>query len=389
MSTRPAVVVLLLGLLAAAAAVPRFGQRENPSDPLSDSDYYLDMAEAFAAGGAASFDSTWTTPGHPGSKHYTRPLLPLLAAGLDRLAPVGVRAAFSIVDVLAAWTLATALFLFLRGSSPGLRHAWLPSALFLTGLPQINWGYHILTDTLGYATAFLSALGAWALLRRRADAGRIEPAVWLGLVGVFGIQAVAYFARESAWMAPVVVGALMLAGPPGGRRFAGIVLAALVLAALPHALWVGELGVERTAIPLLPNRLLAPDYLLGALGRSLLAFHLMLPLAILGAARSGLRAAPPLLLAWSVAALLYMAAGYAHNTIGIVGYPLRLTYALFPLVYFEAARGLEALRFGAGARAALVLVVVNASVGVAGVALDPTSGVRATAPLRAERRPGS
>src|SRR5690606_27073536 len=116
-------------------------------------------------GERAAFDPAWSDPGYFGAHHYGRPALPFLAGWAARLVPgLSVEAGFSVLAILAAWAVAGALHWLIARAAPELQHPWLPSALFLAAFPQMNWGYHILTDTLGLATAFLAALAGAALL---------------------------------------------------------------------------------------------------------------------------------------------------------------------------------------------------------------------------------
>jgi hypothetical protein len=361
----------LFALLAIAASLPRFGERENPAAALSDSDYYLDMA-GVAAGERPAFDAEWSDPGYFGAHHYGRPLAPFLAGTLARALPVAPAHAFSVLAVLAAWAVAVALHRLLVHTAPGLRIAWLPSALFLTGFPQMNWGYHVLTDTVGYATAFLSAVAAGAAIERDQD--RRLP---LALLGVFALQALAFLARETAWMVPVAVAWTVLvrwrAGEPLGRGAA--VLGAVLLAAVPHQLYLRALGLRGIAIPFTPAAWLDGAYLLDFVVKSALAFHLLWLLALVGWRTRERAPVPAVLVGWTLAALAYMAAGYAHNTLGEggIGYPLRLTWALFPAVLLLVAWGVEGLARAAPRRvraAALAVLVLNAGVALAGTLLD-------------------
>ena len=358
--------------MAVVASVPRFGQRENEGSALSDSDYYLDMGSVFA-GDKPAFDPTWSGAGYFGAHHYSRPLLPFLAAVVVRAVPgVSLPRAFSLVNVFAAWVLASALYGLLARIAPDLRHPWLPSALFLTGFPQVNWGYHLLTDTIGYATAFVAALAAWAILESDRRSGPPWGERLLALALLFVLQSLAFLARETAWMVPVVVAWLVMRGPPRERRGFGVaVLATVLLADLPRVLYVRLAGVTSIAIPLAPDVWLDPGYVLDLVVKSAVAFNLAWVLAAWGTRSGGARAVPDLVAAWGVAALAYMAAGYAHNSLAGIGYPLRLTYALFPLVFFLAARGLEARARGARSLlAALALVALNGAVAVTGTLLD-------------------
>jgi hypothetical protein len=372
----------LLLALALVAAIPRFGQRENERAAISDSDYYLDMAAVFA-GERQAFHPEWSAPGHTGAHHYARPLLPFLAGWTARLVPgLGVRAAFSVIDVLAAWAVAALLALLLRAHAPALRHPWLPSALFLTGFPQVNWGYHILTDTLGIATAFGGAALAWSLLEPRGEPRR---RLWLLLPALCAVQSLAYLARETAWIVAVLVAWLVVRRREvrAEAGIAGAVLAVVLLAALPWAAYLRATGVRPIAIGLDLASWIDPRYLLDFVVKSAVAFHGAWALAALGARAGGLHRLPAPLTGWALGALLYMGAGYAHNSLAGVGYPLRLTWTLFPLVLVLAALGVERIAAGRDSRRiALVVLALNAAVAVTGTLLDPgTSGLTAPALL--------
>lgn len=373
---------VLFAVLALAASIPRFGQRENDASLLSDSDYYLDMAAV--AAGKAAFDLAWSSPDYFGAHHYSRPLLPYLAGTLGRVVPV--RAAFSLLDVVAAWGAAFVFFVFLGRAAPRLRHPWLPPALFLTGFPQVDWGYHILTDTVGLATAFGAAVAAWAVLER--DDGPPKP---LALLGLFALQSAAFLARETGWMVPIAVGWLLVERRRRGRAAGPVVavVAVLVLAALPHALYLRAMGLRRIHIPLAVSAWVDPGYGLDFAVKSAVAFHLLWPLAALGLRAPRRPAVPGLLVGWSLAALAYMAAGYAHNSLAGIGYPLRLTWALFPAVLYLAACALERIADARRARtAAVALLAANAAVALAGTLLDRgESGVTVPALLERARAP--
>jgi hypothetical protein len=88
----------------------------------------------------------------------------------------------------------------------------------------------------------------------------------------------------------------------------------------------------------------------------------------------GWRRVPDSLRAWGVAAFLYMIAGYVANSIDYGGYSLRLSYALFPLVFYLAVVGLGRLDQGRrGIVAATVFCAIYAVISVIGVVLDPAT----------------
>src|SRR5688572_25005177 len=144
---------LIFLMIATAASLPRFGQRENERERMrvvSDSDLYLEMARVFI-GDQPRFTREWVD-WQP--HHYNRPLLPFAAGWVGAYLLGGnVLAAFSFINIFLATLAAVLLMRYLREQRPDWKLYWAPSVLFLTGFPQINWGYHILTDTAGYGTA--------------------------------------------------------------------------------------------------------------------------------------------------------------------------------------------------------------------------------------------
>jgi hypothetical protein len=247
--------------------------------------------------------------------------------------------------------------------------------LFLTGFPQVNWGYHVLTDSLGYVTAFSSGLLAFSVWRRHASGGirGWDGRAIAALAALWCLQAVSFFARETAWFTPVVVAALFAMGPKGRRELtlaAGLVLL-LVSARLPYSAYLAATGVEPIKIPYQPNLWWQPAYMLDFLIKSAVAFNVAWLPALLAAWNRLGEKVSRFCWAWGAAAVLYMGAGYAHNSLGGVGYPLRLTYALFPVVYWLAACWVERLPRQRQPLAVLGLVAVNVAMSAIGVALDP------------------
>lgn len=383
-------VLLLMALVAAASSSLRFGERENEVLPVSDSDAYLEMARVFA-GEESGFGAPLA-----GWQHYGRPLLPLLAGVLGRFVFGGdYRSAFSVLNVVAAWVVAVLLYRMLwagtRGSV-GFGDGWVPSLLFLTGFPQLNWGYHVLTDTVGYAAALGAALYVGRVLEWYGEKGGVRVGVrggagscaagwrWRVVVrlGVlFVLQAVAFLARETAWLVPVVAVVLLVRGGflRRGPGFAVAVVAVLVLAKAPQLVYLRHYGFGGLEIATSAGALLDPWYLADFVVKSGVAFHVAWVPALAALVRRGWRDVPELGRAWAVAGLGYVAVGYLHNSMAGVGYPLRLSYVFFPAVYALAVRELE--RWVRPERVPYVLgafVVVNAAVGVLGVGLDPGTG---------------
>jgi hypothetical protein len=369
-------IVLFLGIVAMAASIPRFGEREN--DPLarSDSDYYLDMAEYFS-GEQEQPDPLYADPGHPRSHHYIRPLLPFLAGQLGHELLAGDhRTGFGLLNVLAAWAIALLLYQLVATRRPDFDHPWVPGLLFLVSFPQMNWGYNILTDTLGYATTLAATLAAVHLVdlhgRARSSVSLRTWLLWLGLVVI--LQSLAFLTRQTAWITVVAVAFVLLSRGTLRARplFAFGLLGALVLAKLPHSLYVDWIGVEGLSLPFRPAVVFDPWYAADALVKSGVAFHIGWLPALLVLMRKRFDGVPDVVLGWSVGALLYMGAGYLHNSHEMIGYPLRLTFALFPLVLLLVAGFFERLdrsRLALGA-----FCVAYAAISLLGVYLDPARG---------------
>lgn len=375
-------VILLLGAVAVLSSLLRFGQRENEISVLSDSDYYLDMAKVFW-GGKSSFNREYC---FNGPHHYNRPLLPFLAGGLGCHALHGnTRAAFSIVNILMAWLIASLLYKAVLDSSPGGAYAWLPSICFLTAFPQMNWGYHILTETTGIALAF--AASYWlsrVLSRMEGNAGRVTDWNWhrdrqflMGSAVFLLLQTVAFLARETAWLSVFVL--IFVAG--NRRLYRGkfliptlVCLDLVFISWIPQVLYAAHWETGTAPLLLHARDLLNPKYIGDFVVKSGLAFHVAWLPALFVLWRDRGRGIPVWIGGWCVGVLAYMAAGYCANTVDSVGYPMRLTFALAPGVYWLVLDYFRSLPSGRGTTVRLAgLLGASVVISVAGVLLD--SGV--------------
>jgi hypothetical protein len=373
----------LFGLLFLAVAglcsLPRFGQRENEALPsVSDSDFYLDMAAVFG-GTAARFNPEYVESGS-GHVHYNRPLLPFLAAQVARLLPSHrLRTAFSLVGIVSVALAALLLMEAMRLWRPGTRIAWLPSLLLLSGYPQMNWGYHILTDGIGLATAFISAwYSAW--LVRHAEAPASWPWVkWAAaLIGLFLLSSMAFLARETAWLAVITTGWLIYrrrAVPGSARLYYVLILVSLLLGKIPH-IWYGSYYQVYGVVFRQPIRnLLDWRYLLDFLVKAVVCFNLSWITAMAALRLKPSARVPDFITGWTVGSLLYIGAGYFGNNLMTVGYPMRMLYVLFPLVYFLVATFLERCVSPSRLIAAAVgYWGVQTAINWVGVLLDPGKG---------------
>ena len=368
---------LLFLVLSAICSLQRFGQRENETAPvLSDSDLYIDMARVFV-GDAPAFNADYVKAG---PHHYNRPLLSFLAGHLAKYVLQNhLRAAFSLINIFSITVLAVLLLQSIRQSYPAWRLYWLPPVLLLCGFPQMNWGYHILTDTLGLATAF--ALGCYATwLINKSDGS--APWDWrrlsLHLVALWTISAAAFLARETAWIA--VVATIFLIYVRRGRGSSclvryGLILAVILLGKMPHS-WYG-IHFHVTGVPIRPvlSNLLNWRYVLDLSVKTFVCFNLAWLVAGVTLLKRDRAPLPDWVKSWTLATVLYMGAGYAANTIEVLGYPLRMSYSLFPLVFlaveeFFERSSLPAKRLSAG----IAFCLLQYSINFVGVRLDAGQG---------------
>jgi hypothetical protein len=367
-------IVMAFLVIAIVSAIPRFGERENEAlSTVSDSDLYLDMARVFV-GDSPRFDQELL---EIGPHHYNRPLLPFLAGWLARASLHGnVRAAFSTIAILASTLVALLMFRMvqrLRLADP----PWLPSVLFLCGFPQMNWGYHILTDTLGIATAFVSFCLAADLIRQADDVAAAGRVGWTSRLFVLWlVSSIAFLTRETAWIAVVGASVLAFTKRPATRQTLAATLLVVVVASLgklPHSAYANHFGTSGVPLVLSASVLVDHRYLADFFVKTAVCFNFAWLLALVAARRR--TRIPPEVIGWSVGAACYVAAGYAANSIEGIGYPMRMSYSLFPLVFVLAASALAIPSF-AGRRRTVVVIycLLQFTINLTGVFLDPSRG---------------
>jgi hypothetical protein len=238
----------------------------------------------------------------------------------------------------------------------------------------MNWGYHILTDTLGVTTAFAaSCYAAWLMRGLDEGPGWTKSRWGTHLLLLWIVSSLAFLARETGWIAVVCTSTLLLARRSHGGPvllLGSLIVIAVALGKLPHALYAERFGTM--GLPILPSIATAFDYryMLDFSVKTAVSFNLAWVLAAL--ALKGRPRLPEVVLGWTVGAVLYMGAAYMVNSFDLVGYPLRMSYSLFPLVLVLAARGLGSL----AARGRLVVgyCLVQFSINLIGVFLDPGQG---------------
>ena len=330
---------LLFLLIGAVCSLPRFGERENEHQPTtSDSDYYLDMAHVFI-GSSDNFNQDWV---QAAPHHYNRPLFPFLAGNLAHsVLRDNFRAAFGVVNILAAALLASLLLYVIWEQRPEWKLAWMPSVLFLTGFPQLNWGYHLLTDTLGLATAFASSCYAAYLVRATGDTKQGQSIVHFAqLTLLFIVSTLAFLSRETAWLAVITTSWLIVTRHTHWQqhwaRYTSILLM-LVLGVIPHSAYAHAWGTSGVSLRSSISTLLDFRYMLDFAVKTGVCFNLAWIPALMSLGRFRREPIPPFIVGWTIGGILYMGAGYFHNSQEGIGYPLRLSYVLFLPVFIATA----------------------------------------------------
>ena len=339
----------------------------------SDSDLYVDMARVFT-GDAEDFNriEVGRAP-----HHYNRPLFPFLAGYVAKYFLRGnLRAGFSIVNIIAATVLAMLFFRVVWNQRRNWSLYWVPPILFLSGFPQLNWGYHLLTDTLGLSTAFAAACLAARLVRVTGDN------LWtshfhrsIELAALFVTSAAAFLTRETAWIAVVTTGWLIFSRRAQWKTHwfgFGLIVLALIAGKVPHSIYAHLWQVSGVPLRSTLDDLLDPRHMLDFVVKTGVCFNVSWVLALLAIIKRKSDLMPPLVVGWSIAAILYMGAGYVVNNQANIGYPLRMSYSLFPLIFIGAGEFFES--FAADRKRLLLAIVfclVHFGIGLMGVFLDP------------------
>jgi uncharacterized membrane protein len=192
----------------------------------------------------------------------------------------------------------------------------------------------------------------------------------------------AMLARETGWVS-LTAGVLIISRYglicPRLRVMLWMPALAMLMAILPLRLYIGLMKIPPT-VGLSFANLLDMRLMMDFVVKSGVAFHIWWLVALAGlaiACRS--RELPPYpVVAWTAGALLYMGAGLLVNRFAALGYPLRMTYSLFPLVFFLGSRTLQ-IQFWNRYRGMPIcaLTALWCLVSVAGVLLDPgTAGIQ-------------
>ena len=346
-------ILILFTLVAVLSSLLRFGNRENNLSDVSDSDYYLDMAQVFV-GQKTEFNHSYVMVA---AHHYNRPLLPFIAGLLGHyVLNNNYPAAFSIINILAAIFIAYLFFLIVNSLYPSIKYSWFPSLLFLTAFSQMDWGYHILTETLGLAFALGTCYLVYNLIckieKKEQESNKTylyykDWRVFINIFLLFIIQILSFFTRETALFVFVFLAYITLKRSLYHLKYLPLVVllfSVFFIAKIPHSIYA---QLYNTHIPKFSfdfAALISPKYILDSLVKLGLAFNiswfLIVP-AIYYLIKGKLTNVHEFIIGWTLAALGYIAAGYLHNSILPYGYPLRMFFSLFPLFYLFVIEFLE------------------------------------------------
>ena len=376
-------ILILFTLVALLSSLLRFGNRENNLAALSDSDYYLDMAKVFA-GQKEEFNHQFLMVA---AHHYNRPLLPFCAGILGHyVMNDNYSAAFSILNILSAIFIAYLFFVVVNVLYPKINYSWFPSLLFLTAFPQMDFGYHILTETIGLAFAFGTCYLLYNLIcqiEKRVFENRQsyfyykDWRVYLNILLLFILQILSFLTRETALFIFIFLIYITVKRKLYHWKFLPLVVllfSVFIVAKIPHLIYS---QTNNTNIPKLSFDLLAliePKYVLDTVIKLGLAFNiswlLIIP-AIYYLKKGKLTNVHEFIIGWTLAALCYIAAGYLHNTILSIGYPLRMLFSLFPLLYLLVIEFLER-KFNPPKLVYILALffILHVSISVFGVLLD-------------------
>ena len=377
--------LILFTVVAVLSSILRFGQRENDNlSTLSDSDCYIDMAMVFS-GEKEAFNPDWIR-GLP--HHYNRPFFPFVAGLIGHyLLGDDFKSAFSVINIIAAIVIAYILLIFLLKYYPDIRHPWIPSVLFLTAFSQMDFGYHILTETIGLAFALSACYFLYEfILRNEVNENKINnPGFHItdfypGLIFLMVLQVLSFLTRETAWFVFIFFFYIILKRKlykSGNLRLVLSVLIVLLLAMVPQSLYAMSFDTHIPGFGLDFSALFAPDYILDSVIKMALAFNiywlLMIP-ALVYLGKKKLNGIHEFIIGWTLAAIGYMGAGYLHNSLMPNGYPLRMLFSMFPVIYILVVQYIEKrYLYPKHLYILITLIIIHSMISVAGVLADSGS----------------
>ena len=312
--------------------------------------------------------------------HYARPLFSYCAAKITSLG-LSLRTSFSVLNILAAWIIAVIFYIGIVVNLPCFQYPWLPPFLFLTGFPQLDWGYHLLTDTFGYGFSiivifFMDMLFIYA---SNHEFSHKKKQYILGILFLFILQSLAFFAREIAWAAVIVAAYFFLKHLITNKKvsyFYLITIITLILAKSFHQIYCHIYQFSPPKLHFLNfSALFNYKYILDFFIKSGFAFNIAWPFVFIYFFKfrlNGLKKIPDIFIAWTIAAVLYIGAAYSHNAFGHgYGYPLRISYALFPLIFLFTTYTLTSFKH----KKIIITfyLIFSLLINITGVLLDPNT----------------
>ncbi len=346
-------ILVLFTIVSILSSLLRFGQRENNLAVESDSDYYLDMIQVFMGNKEEFNKSFFVTNEH----HYNRPLLPVCAGLLGHyFLNNNYPAAFSIINIISAIFIAFLFYIIINRFYPKIVYSWFPSLLFLTAFPQMDFGYHILTETIGLAFALGTCYFVYNLVCRVESKQSANDklysyykdwTVYFSIFLLLIIQVLSFLTRESALFVFVFLFYIVVNRKLYKWKYLPLVVvlfSVLFVAKIPHLFYAQFYHTHIPEVSLNLSAMIDPKYIFDTFFKLGLAYNiswlLIIP-AIYYLWKGKLTRVHEFIIGWTLAALGYMAIGYLHNKMIPNGYPLRMFLSMFPLLYLIIIEFLE------------------------------------------------
>jgi len=339
------------------------------------------MAMVFA-GEKDNFNPDWQ---RGKAHHYNRPFFPLLAGFIGHyFLNDDFKSAFSVVNIISAIVIAYILFILILKYYPDIKNPWIPSVLFLTAFPQMDFGYHILTETIGLAFALASCFFLYSFILRNEvnenkekNSGFHLTDFYPGLVFLLVLQVLSFFTRETAWFVFIFFIYIILKRKlyrSGNLRMVLAIMIVLLLAKIPQTFYANSFDTHIPKFKFVFSALIAPDYIIDSLLKLALTFNIwwifVIP-ALFCLYTGKIFRLHEFVIGWTLAAIGYIGAGYLHNSLLENGYPLRMFFSLFPVIFILVVQYIEK-KYDNPKQLYIffALIVIHTGIAVAGVLAD-------------------
>jgi hypothetical protein len=317
--------------------------------------------------------------------HYNRPFFPYLAGLIGHyFLDSDFRSAFSVINIIAAIVIAYILLIFIMKYYPEIRHPWIPSVLFLTAFSQMDFGYHILTETIGLAFAFSTCFFLYEFILRNEvndnngnNSGFQITDFYPGLILLLVLQMLSFLTRETAWFVFIFFFYIVLKRKlykSGNLRMVISVLFVLLLAKVPQSLYSMLFETHIPVFKLDFSALFKPYYILDSVVKLVLAFNIWwLPVipALAYLVNKKINGIHEFIIGWTLAATGYIGAGYLHNSLMPNGYPLRMFFSIFPIIYIIVVQYIEKrFEYPKHLNILISFMIIHIMISIAGVLSD-------------------